>query len=159
MGFITNIVGKVSSVFRHTNIVDQINKGHYKVMMPQIYTPIPDYYMEYGFQPIYEYDNDSQYELARGTCTIAEMIDMYSNGYNFIILNDKDTIDVYNLVSRYLDLLNTIDHLEYDAVVIKEKIIRFKTGITSEYNCACRRLNVVSKDENSLDSLLSDMVK
>lgn len=151
------MLSTISSVFRHPNIADQINKGHYTVMMPQLYGDVPSYFLEHGVSPIYEFDPDTQGPMTRGTCTIAEMIDMYNNGYTFQILRDTDILDVYHIVDKYITALKRVDSVEPEVLVTIDKIDRFITGILPEYKCACRRLNIPDTSESFFGNLLSSM--
>lgn len=150
---VTAVFKKIGTVFRHPDLSDQINKGHYHVTMSQMYTPVPEYCSD-GYAPVFEYDTDTQAPMVRGTCTIAEMIDMFINGYTFIISRDVDTVDIYNLLSRYIETIGTLNTTDHYLRLQFDKICRFKKALEPEYICACRRLGISKDDTDDLFTLL-----
>ncbi len=159
MNALSYSIDRIRHIFRHPTISDQINKGHYLVMMSPLYTKIADYYLEFDAAPIYEHDSDTQGSMVRGTCTIAEMIDMYVNGYTFVILRDEDTLDIYNIISKYISLLNGVDTKDHSIRLQIDKVMRFQKAIHDEYSCACRRLNLTNKEETTLSGFLDKMFR
>lgn len=156
---LAHAINYIQQAFRYPTISEHINKGHYLVMMSPLYTKIPDYYLEFDIPPIYEYDSNVQANMVRGTCTIAEMIDMYINGYCFVILRDEDIIDIYNIIDKYIGLLNNVDIKDHKVRLQIDRVNRFKNALHNEYICACRRLNLTPNDENTFSSFVDKMFK
>ena len=141
--------------YRYPSIADQINKAHYDVYMSELYTEVPAYYLEFNAAPIYEHDMHRQSELSRGVATIAQMIDMHYNGYMFIIPRPEDVVDVYRLLTQYLNLLNETDNSNtVDLSLVKSKISKLLAELKIAYRRACIQLRIPAEEVSVFQTLL-----
>lgn len=95
-----------SSPSMFKNITDVMNRKGFKANYPQSYTPVPNYFREHGISPFFDQSYD---DWARGSLTIAGMIELTSNGQPWQLVDPEKDIDVVMAVAKaYLDAIDNL---------------------------------------------------
>lgn len=140
---------------RYVDTVDHINNAQYKVMLSENYAPISPYYTEFNLTPLYEHDPNSQGPMSVGVATIAQMIDMYANNYTFIFCDDRDILDVDQVLDRYIRQAHSVVINDRSVKAFIEKAIALHQAIGKEK----MRVFKTSGIENPEDKTLSGLMK
>ena len=93
----------VKSTVAYDDIADLINRKGFPAIYPQSYTPIPDYFLRNNIPPYFNPGEDVDY--AKGSLTIAGMIELTNNGQPWALQRDEDIEDVLTLTLKYKDYI------------------------------------------------------
>ena len=95
-----------SSPAMFKNVTDVMNRKGFKANFPQSYTPVPNYFRENGITPYFEQSID---DWARGSLTIAGMIELTANGQPWQLVHPETDLDVIMAVAKaYLDAVDNM---------------------------------------------------
>lgn len=111
--FITGVAGNdpmspysvPSSKMVFDNITDVMNEKGFAAVFPQSYTPVPWYFQRFNIVPYFNPGEDSDY--AKGSLTIAGMIELSNNGQPWALQREQDIEMVIMIAEQYL---KAIDH-------------------------------------------------
>lgn len=82
------------------DISDEINTRGFHATYPQSYTPIPNYFLHFKVDPFFSPTEDE--DFARGSVTIAGMIEMTDMKMPWRLSRDEDIPIIIELVERYV---------------------------------------------------------
>lgn len=139
---------------RYVDTVDQINNAQYKVMLSENYAPVSSYYTEFNVPPLYEHDPNSQGPLSVGVATIAQMIDMYANKYTFVFCDDRDILDVDQVLARYIRQAHSVVINDRGVKDFVEKAMALHQAVEKEKMRVFKTSGIEDPSEKTLTGLL-----
>jgi len=139
---------------RYVDTVDHINNAQYKVMLSENYAPVSGYYTEFNVAPLYEHDPNSQGPMATGVATIAQMIDMYANKYTFVFCDDRDILDVDQVLARYIKQAHSVVITDREVKNFIEKAMALHQAIEKEKMRVFKTSGIEDPAEKTITGLL-----
>jgi hypothetical protein len=93
-----------SSKMVYENITEVINEKGFAALFPQSYTPLPWYFQRFGITPYFNPGEDTDY--AKGSLTIAGMIELSNNGQPWGLQREQDIEMVITIAEAYLSAID-----------------------------------------------------
>ena len=100
----------ITSRVRYANIADVINNKGYPAVYPQSYTPVPDYFKRFNITPYFNPGEDVDY--AKGSLTIAGMVDLNSMKAPWSLQREQDIAEVLELARAYNRTLTSLVNVD-----------------------------------------------
>ena len=95
-----------SSITYFKSIADVMNKKGFNASFPQSYSVVPGYFRRFNITPYFNPGPDSDY--ARGSLTIAGMIELCENDQPWQLERDQDIDLVIVIAEQYLDSVQNV---------------------------------------------------
>jgi hypothetical protein len=105
----------------YRSVDDYINTKGFAAIFPQSYTPVSDYFKEYNVNPYYSPTEEEDY--ARGSLTIAGMIELTDRKQTWRLCRDEDVEVVIEVLTTYRDRMSNILANKPDANVVYKKYL------------------------------------
>lgn len=88
----------------YKDLTEVMNNRGFAAIYPQTYTPIPDYYRKFNIPPYFNPGEGDDW--ARGSLTIAGMIELTTNQQPWMIRRIEDLDVIYQITTEYLERIS-----------------------------------------------------
>ena len=138
------------------SIADVVNNKGFPAIYPQSYTPIPEYYRKYGITPYFNPGEGEDY--AKGSLTVAGMIELTVNGQPWALQRDQDLELVRIIAERYYASIEpfTKDNIQIKAYAANVQL--FLKTVRKGLDRLAKRTGKSLPSDNDLFRILGKML-
>lgn len=116
----------------YATAADHINNHPYLVLANSSYTPVfPQIYLFGEIEPIY--NNPEPAHPVRTMLSINFLIDMFTTGQQFAVVNDMDNIRIFHSIDAYLIEIRELVFVSTEIKNYAEKVLRFRVEVYKNF--------------------------